>query len=118
MVDEDYFCEFMWGPVCVTWANFLCQNDSLTDSNQCCDCLDVSDGPGCGANAACQLQICLWDHFCCDTQWDFICVREAHNYCADTGTLVVYVSIIWLCLWFIFAETVVHFLENAVTDYF
>ena len=99
MVDESYFCETQWDPVCVAFANYFCQNDSLNDPHQCCDCLDVRDEPGCKFNAACQVQVCQWDDYCCYYEWDEFCVKGANTLCGNTGTYVVSVA---LCqVWFL-----------------
>ena len=92
-VDPHYFCESDWDAMCVAWANYFCQSDSLNDPNQCCECLDVSDGTGCSANAACQVQVCANDNHCCTQQWDDFCVNRASHYCADLGGMSLYIYI-------------------------
>lgn len=33
----------------------------------------------------CQQTVCGFDPFCCETEWDFICVNEALEYCTVCG---------------------------------
>lgn len=87
---NDSMCEFEWDPICVAIANYYCQSDSLNDPNQCCGCLNTNDAPGCSANAACQLQVCDWDDYCCYTEWDGFCVDRAQKYCTDQADLGIY----------------------------
>ena len=81
----DPLCETWWDHICVAIAEFYCENDSWTDPLKCCDCLDASDAPGCSANAACQLQVCLQDEYCCIGKWDAECLELAQDYCLDPG---------------------------------
>jgi hypothetical protein len=48
------------------------------------DCLSVGE-PGC-TDAFCCDVICAIDPFCCSVAWDEVCVGEAQEFCAVTGT--------------------------------
>jgi hypothetical protein len=45
-------------------------------------CCQVNGGPGC-TDPECEACVCGIDPFCCDVQWDSLCVGEAQNRCAD-----------------------------------
>jgi hypothetical protein len=46
------------------------------------NCCEVQDASGCG-NGACEGAVCGVDPFCCDTQWDGLCVAEAFSLCPE-----------------------------------
>lgn len=52
------------------------------------DCLTIHDSPGCNDPVCCQA-VCAADPFCCDTEWDSLCVNNAAELClgctADAG---------------------------------
>lgn len=50
------------------------------DSN----CFLTGHGPGCD-DAVCEATVCAVDSFCCDTEWDSICVGEAIDMCDLDG---------------------------------
>ena len=60
-----------------------------TALNEYCDpscgtCLTSGGGPGC-TNAECEATVCALDSFCCDVEWDSICVDEAIDSCVGGG---------------------------------
>jgi len=48
----------------------------------CRDCLVVKRDVGCELEA-CEAVVCEEDPFCCEVEWDFICVAEALSDCVD-----------------------------------
>ena len=44
-------------------------------------CFTTHGSPNCDS-ASCCSAVCSADPFCCNTQWDSICVQEAYQYCA------------------------------------
>ena len=53
-------------------------SDSICPHDRCIE--GVALDPTCGT---CVAQICAADPFCCDTQWDSICVEEARTICGS-----------------------------------
>jgi hypothetical protein len=79
------------GPSCVANCNCLRQAVSLTfegrfvvttacGSPNAASCCVVHDSPGC-ANAECCRNVCVIDPYCCDFQWDSLCVSETKANC-------------------------------------
>ena len=46
----------------------------------------VHGTPGC-ADASCCVNVCTVDPFCCNVQWDLICVNRAQDICYHPGDL-------------------------------
>ena len=46
------------------------------------NCCEVQDAVGCG-NDGCEGAVCGVDPYCCETQWDGICVGEAYSMCPE-----------------------------------
>jgi Pregnancy-associated plasma protein-A len=76
-VIDEFCCDFEWDGFCVEEAFDLCNScgSDLTGS-----CYDTHVKPHCDDTACCD-EICAFDSYCCNTQWDSICVREALDYC-------------------------------------
>jgi hypothetical protein len=72
-------CLFPWDDGCVALAVTACdlECEGVDPLDLCCF---VQPGPTCG-NAAVEACVCGLDPFCCDTQWDGICVDEAQADC-------------------------------------
>jgi hypothetical protein len=51
------------------------------DCGECGDCCVIQDGPGC-ADDAVEACTCALDPFCCETQWDDVCIDQAVAECA------------------------------------
>eukprot|EP01084_Bolivina_argentea_P153008 266794_1 len=66
--------------------------NSITDG--CCDCLIPLITPGCSLSSNCQDTICLIDPWCCQQQWDAVCVNFATPECKnnDNITSIIYVD--------------------------
>ena len=100
---DDYCCATEWDSYCVEEvADFGCGNcgpsgpvcgNGQCESGESCtscpndcgpcqgsgDCCQPQDGPGCG-NATVQNCVCSKDSFCCENQWDQICVNEVGEF--------------------------------------
>jgi hypothetical protein len=78
MVDGDC-CLFPWDDTCIVTAVSSCALEcaGVDPLDPCCL---VQPGPGCG-DAGVEACVCAFDAFCCDTQWDGICVDEAQFDC-------------------------------------
>jgi hypothetical protein len=74
---DSYCCNNHWDAFCVTESNDLCNScgSALTGS-----CFQTHAKPHCDNDACCDT-ICAFDTYCCNTQWDSICVREALDFC-------------------------------------
>jgi len=66
-------CLSAWDSTCVEEANSVC---FLTCGPGAGDCHAVHTTPGCDPDACCQA-VCTEDPFCCDTNWDQMCVDVA-----------------------------------------
>jgi hypothetical protein len=75
---DAFCCSNQWDGVCVNEANDICNScgGSATGS-----CYVAHDHPHCNDTACCDT-VCALDAFCCNTQWDSICVNEALDLCA------------------------------------
>lgn len=77
---DAFCCEEQWDDLCAASADACggnCGGGGGGGGGACCM---VQAGPGC-VDAAIEGCVCLFDSFCCDTQWDDVCVEEA----ADCG---------------------------------
>ncbi|MFO0827032.1 MAG: lectin-like protein [Phycisphaerales bacterium] len=45
------------------------------------NCFGTHGTPGCNIDSCCQ-NVCVYDGFCCNNQWDSICVSEANGLCS------------------------------------
>jgi hypothetical protein len=78
MIDGDC-CLFPWDAICIVTAVSSCALEcaGVDPLDPCCL---VQAGPGCG-DAMVEACVCAFDPFCCNTQWDGICVDEAQLDC-------------------------------------
>lgn len=81
---DPFCCQVQWDETCV----------SLVEARSCGQCLQepccaATPQPGCPADLGIEACVCAEDPFCCDTEWDGVCVSGVHGYgCGDC----VYVS--------------------------
>jgi hypothetical protein len=80
---DAFCCETEWDALCAQATCALCTIDCCLCDPECngaCpgegDCCVANGSPGCG-NATCCLTVCSLDAFCCEIQWDSICVGIA-----------------------------------------
>lgn len=82
-------------PMSTIWANIETAIQNAGGSIQMCgdapfECPDAdhncfeTGGPGCTDPACCE-QVCTDDPFCCDTEWDSLCVDQAEDVCDGCG---------------------------------
>jgi hypothetical protein len=78
-------CESAWDAICVEFAGSSCQGDCVCPiPGPCCES-NATAGSGC-TEPACEGCVCGLDPFCCDTQWDAVCVQVGQDECfADCG---------------------------------
>lgn len=72
-------CDTEWTDTCVDTAQNDCGLACMGAGGDCCA---PSGGLGCDDMAVSDC-VCALDPFCCDTQWDDICVSEAQYACMD-----------------------------------
>ena len=94
--EDSFCCEFTWDQICVNEVEELecgncggggCGDGKCDDEEDCLDCpedcgqcagescCEPHDTPGC-ADGGVQACVCEQDAFCCDVEWDGICVNE------------------------------------------
>jgi len=74
---DSFCCETSWDQLCKDAANELCAGCGAPSAGSCY-CQHA--GPGCD-QAACCRTVCESDPFCCESEWDSICVSEALSLC-------------------------------------
>ncbi|MFM7051872.1 MAG: dockerin type I domain-containing protein [Planctomycetota bacterium] len=72
---DPYCCDSQWDTICVSEAAVVCGGCGTGVS-----CYQAHATPGC-ANTTCCTTICSLDPFCCETQWDSLCVSGANSTC-------------------------------------
>lgn len=75
---DSFCCDTQWDDVCAAAADACGGNCGGGGGGGAC-CM-VQAGPGC-ADPAIEGCVCLFDSFCCEMQWDDICVEEAQTTC-------------------------------------
>ncbi len=76
-------CVKMSGAVAVVMFLVTAAAPVHAQAGQCCW---ANGSPGCD-DADCEMQICAFDPFCCDVEWDRICGCAALDQCAYCGDL-------------------------------
>lgn len=75
--EDSYCCEVEWDTLCANQACAACANcacdNTCPGEGSCCD---SNGSPGCDIIECCNT-ICGEDPFCCDVEWDDLCVFEA-----------------------------------------
>jgi hypothetical protein len=69
-----FCCEVGWDETCADAAVTFCTCGSPISG----DCFTPNSSPGCD-DAECCETVCAIDPFCCDGDWDGLCVRAAAN---------------------------------------
>ncbi|MFZ9882302.1 MAG: dockerin type I domain-containing protein, partial [Phycisphaerales bacterium] len=72
---DPYCCDTQWDSICANEAATICGGCGTGAS-----CYQAHATPGC-ADQTCCATICALDPFCCDSQWDSICVNGANASC-------------------------------------
>jgi len=98
---DSYCCNNQWDSICVGECVQQCggcgpgtDGGPKLDSGTVADQGPVGDGggpgcvvsasPGCGG-CACEACVCQMDSYCCNTEWDSICVDECVQQCGGCG---------------------------------
>lgn len=79
--NDSYCCDTAWDSVCANAANATCD---LGGGGTCPgegDCFASNGTPGCEEETCCSI-VCVSDAYCCDIQWDGICVDAANELCS------------------------------------
>jgi len=79
---DPFCCDNNWDAQCAEEAAEICTTCGGEGSG---DCFAASPTPSCNNGDCCQL-VCSQDPFCCDTEWDNLCVDAANSLCAPCGT--------------------------------
>jgi hypothetical protein len=77
---DDFCCEMEWDTVCADEATLVCTPTTPCGQPGSGACDEAHGGIACEDLACCQ-QVCLADAFCCQTEWDNICVGSAADLC-------------------------------------
>ncbi|MCI0364075.1 MAG: hypothetical protein L0219_09360 [Phycisphaerales bacterium] len=78
---DPFCCNAIWDSQCVDEAAKLCATCGGEGSP---DCFTVHNFPTCGDPMCCSI-VCTNDPFCCDTEWDALCVQGAFDHCTCGG---------------------------------
>ncbi len=80
---EDAFCcDSEWDSLCAAAAIENCEGCGNPNAGSC---YEANGTIGCN-NAECCEAVCAEDPFCCNNQWDSLCVNGALTICADCGS--------------------------------
>lgn len=90
--DDSFCCNDTWDDLCVSAADSLCNNVCTGNPcglDLCTDHTNTGNAPNDDCNS-CTMSICAADSYCCDVEWDDICVGlttdAAHSAaCASQG---------------------------------
>jgi hypothetical protein len=85
---DPFCCEVEWDEYCAQQAAEVCTGGGKKEvcgDPDAGDCLTANGSPGC-EDAECCAAICAVDPFCCETDWDFICVKQTSGVCDGGGS--------------------------------
>ena len=74
---DDYCCAILWDETCVWTSQAKCPICKGPMEGDCCA---ANPSPGC-EDAGCQGKVCKDDTYCCDVEWDDLCVVTADAIC-------------------------------------
>ncbi len=77
---DPFCCAVWWDETCVSLATERCS----CGGEDAPACFAAHAGTGC-SNPSCCALVCTADPFCCETEWDAICVARALESCAGCG---------------------------------
>jgi hypothetical protein len=77
---DPFCCTNQWDSLCVNAAIANCPG---CDNPSNGDCLVVHPTPYCNTPECCST-VCAADPFCCNSQWDSVCVEGANSLCVRT----------------------------------
>jgi hypothetical protein len=78
---DPFCCNFGWDSVCVEYANLFCGDKPPACGHSAAgDCFQAHFTPFCNDQECCET-VCAMDSFCCEQEWDGICVDLALGNC-------------------------------------
>lgn len=77
--EDDFCCTVSWDDTCVIQALTLCRECGDFETGDCCS---IHPWPFCSSEECCET-VCGFDPFCCEGEWDTVCVSLAVNQCDD-----------------------------------
>jgi hypothetical protein len=75
---EPYCCDTEWDSTCALAAEFICLTCGGAGAG---DCFVANGSPGCERTECCS-DVCAADPYCCNVNWDDLCVNEAYEFCS------------------------------------
>jgi cysteine-rich repeat protein len=73
---DPFCCIREWDENCVAQSDLICESCGRGRG----ECNEARTTPGCN-DIACCAQVCALDDFCCNSEWDVECVRQAGEVC-------------------------------------
>jgi len=71
-------------------------SSSYDQSGSCCDCTNSKSEANC--NGQCDSEICSFDPYCCNVEWDWICANAAKEICENNADYNEYEDIDCQCV--------------------
>lgn len=81
--DDPFCCQTEWDHVCVGQVDTVCGGDCDDDDEGCTHSECELGGPLADGCSPCASDVCDDDAFCCNTDWDGLCVEMAQELCPD-----------------------------------
>jgi hypothetical protein len=88
---DTFCCDTEWDQLCAGTAadtcSKLCDGPPPPPPADCPgegDCCKGNGTPGCDSEECCN-EVCAFDSFCCELEWDQFCADQAAKVCADCG---------------------------------
>jgi hypothetical protein len=80
---DPYCCDTEWDSLCVGEAEYYCDLDcSGGGGGGACVHSECDEGVGLNQNcSSCADTVCSTDPYCCDNDWDDVCVQQAEDWC-------------------------------------
>jgi hypothetical protein len=85
---DAYCCSTQWDSICVTQVRTVCNSLICDESAGACDHTVCTEGAaliaGCDdppVSPSCVTAVCSYDSFCCNSEWDGLCVDEVVGNC-------------------------------------
>jgi hypothetical protein len=77
---DSFCCTTEWDALCLDAATALCNTPGVCGVPSAGSCAIFNGTPGC-SDIACCSAVCAIDRFCCDVEWDQVCVEQATLSC-------------------------------------
>ncbi len=82
--EDPFCCETEWDSICASQAQEICEGCPACGNDFAGSCCEANGTPFCD-DADCCAAVCAADPFCCETEWDGLCVSGANNLCSLCG---------------------------------